>query len=137
MYSEALNIKPKSETKSSVAGYCSLEPKFFGASEGDHALLNEFCLSLNGNSEIFAEEISSEAGNRPMWTALLRDLDCSVHTEVVVPSLFHIAGTNIKKAREFFKFTQACGVRVRCLREQFDTDEDSVEAMLAHLPTVH
>jgi DNA invertase Pin-like site-specific DNA recombinase len=133
MHLEAYKIDPKS----SIVGYCSLEQGFFGANDSDHALLNEFCLSLVDDSEIFAEEISPESKTRPMWAQLMHGLNNRSFSEVIFPSLFHIAGINATKTRAFLEFAALNGIRVRTLREQFDTDHDGTEAMLAHLPSVH
>lgn len=105
----------------SAAGACA---------QSDANLLKLWVSKIPMEIDIFAEEIDPLAKERPLWSALLMEVERGRIKTLVVPSLFHIAGADVVVLAKVLTFLKANRVTLKTLTELVDSRRDSKSDIL-------
>jgi DNA invertase Pin-like site-specific DNA recombinase len=99
-----------------VIAYTSLSPNENGSEALDS--LHDFCRDNACGVDIFAEEISPDEMNRPLWQKILNLIDQQKISRLVVPSLFHVAGNKKETLSSVLDLLKAKGVTLQVLSDE-------------------
>ena len=92
--------------------------------------LKEYCSQKFYPLEVLSEQRHPEAELRPVWQDLQARIEKSEVTLLILPTLFHIAGSNLAKLSGFLKILETRGVKLIVLKGEIDSDKLSRSQML-------
>lgn len=98
--------------------------------QSDSNLLKLWVSKIPMEIDILAEEIDPSAKERPLWSALLMEIERGRIKTLVVPSLFHIAGADVVTLAKVLTFLKANRVTLKTLTELIDSRRDSKSDIL-------
>lgn len=85
--------------------------------------------------EILAEKIHPEANARPIWAEIKRRIINGDVTLLIIPSLYHVAGSNLAKLSDFLRRLEIEKVKLISLKDDIDTDRFSRDQILMQFVT--
>ena len=97
--------------------------------------LKSFCEQRFYPIEILSERIHPESKARPIWIEIKRRIKKGDVTLVIIPSLYHVAGSNLAKLSDFLRLLEIERVKLISLKDDVDTDRFSRDQILKQFAT--
>ena len=97
--------------------------------------LKSFCEQRFYPIEILSERIHPESKARPIWIEIKRRIKKGNVTLVIIPSLYHVAGSNLAKLSDFLRLLEIERVKLISLKDDVDTDRFSRDQILKQFAT--
>ena len=99
--------------------------------------LKAYCEQRFYPIEILSENIHPESSPRPIWTEIRRRIKKGEVTLLIVPSLYHINGSNLARLSDFLRLLERERVKLISLKDNIDTDRYSRDQILKQFATNH
>ena len=97
--------------------------------------LKSFCEQRFYPIEILSEKIHPESKARPIWVEIKRRIKKGDVTLLIIPSLYHVAGSNLAKLSDFLRLLEIERVKLISLKDDVDTDRFSRDQILKQFAT--
>lgn len=97
--------------------------------------LKSFCEQRFYPIEILSERIHPESKARPIWIEIKRRIKKGDVTLLILPSLYHVAGSNLAKLSDFLRLLEIERVKLISLKDDVDTDRFSRDQILKQFAT--
>ncbi len=97
--------------------------------------LKSFCEQRFYPIEILSERIHPESKARPIWIEIKRRIKKGDVTLVIIPSLYHVAGSNLAKLSDFLRLLEIERVKLISLKDDIDSDRFSRDQILKQFAT--
>ena len=97
--------------------------------------LKSFCEQRFYPIEILSERIHPESKARPIWIEIKRRIKKGDVTLLILPSLYHVAGSNLAKLSDFLRLLEIERVKLISLKDDIDTDRFSRDQILKQFAT--
>lgn len=101
--------------------------------ESDFDFLRRWVAKIPFEIEILAEEIHPTETQRPLWNEIMAGIESGAITTLIVPSLFHIAGTDFIALANFLTFLKVHRVTLRSIVDIIDSRRDSKTEIILRL----
>ena len=97
--------------------------------------LKSFCEQRFYPIEILSERIHPESKARPIWIEIKRRIKKGDVTLLILPSLYHVAGSNLAKLSDFLRLLEIERVKLISLKDDIDSDRFSRDQILKQFAT--
>jgi DNA invertase Pin-like site-specific DNA recombinase len=92
--------------------------------------LKSYCEQRFYPIEILSEKIHPESKARPIWIEIKRRIKKGDVTLLIIPSLYHVAGSNLAKLSDFLRLLEIERVKLISLKDDVDTERFSRDQIL-------
>lgn len=101
--------------------------------ESDFDFLRRWVAKTPFEIEILAEEFHPSEHQRPLWSEIMSGIEAGAITTLIVPSLFHIAGTDFIALANFLTFLKVHRVTLKSIVDVIDSRRDSKTEIILRL----
>jgi hypothetical protein len=84
--------------------------------------LKSYCEQRFYPIEILSEKIHPDSKTRPIWIEIKRRIKKGDVTLLIIPSLYHVAGSDLAKLSDFLRLLEIEKVKLISLKDDVDTD---------------
>ncbi|GEM_PF-2637697 len=93
-------------TANHIMAYCSTSETHWDLGRLSYLKLQTYCENARHPIEILVEKIRPELRSRPRWEELVGRIKANEVKTLVVPHLFHIAGSNVAQLSDFLRLLE-------------------------------
>lgn len=101
--------------------------------ESDFEFLRRWVAKIPFEIEILAEEIHPTESHRPLWSEIMAGIESGAIKTLIVPSVFHIAGTDYIRLANFLTFLKVHRVTLKSIVDVVDSRRESKTDIILRL----
>ena len=115
--------------------YASTDESHWDLGRFSFLRLKSYCEQRFYPIEILSEKIDPESKVRPFWIEIKRRIKKGDVTLLIIPSLYHVAGSNLAKLSDFLRLLEIERVKLISLKDDIDSDRFSRDQILKQFAT--